>query len=64
MLIARLADGTVLDHAWIATHIPHQGSMCLLDGVTAWDAQRIVCSASSHRTASNPLRQFGRLGAG
>ena len=27
---------TPLDHAWIAAHIPHQGSMCLLDVVADW----------------------------
>ena len=52
-----------LDHAWIARHIPHQGSMCLLDSVEAWDQQRIQCRASSHRAADNPLRAYGRLGA-
>lgn len=52
-----------LDHAWIAHHIPHQGSMCLLDCVEVWDQQRIQCRASSHRTADNPLRAFSRLGA-
>ena len=52
-----------LDHAWIARHIPHQGSMCLLDYVEAWDRQRIQCRASSHRAADNPLRAYGRLGA-
>jgi len=52
-----------LDHAWIARHIPHQGSMCLLDCVEAWDRQRIQCRASSHRAADNPLRAYGRLGA-
>jgi predicted hotdog family 3-hydroxylacyl-ACP dehydratase len=51
-----------LDHAWIARHIPHQGSMCLLDHVEAWDRQRIQCRASSHRAADNPLRAYGRLG--
>jgi predicted hotdog family 3-hydroxylacyl-ACP dehydratase len=30
-----------LDHAWIAAHIPHSGSMCLLDQVVEWDAERI-----------------------
>jgi predicted hotdog family 3-hydroxylacyl-ACP dehydratase len=44
------------DHAWIAAHIPHQGSMCLLDAVEEWDAVQIVCRASSHRLADNPLR--------
>lgn len=52
------------DHAWIAAHIPHQGSMCLLDRVLAWDAQHIRCAASSHRSPENPLRAQGRLGAG
>ena len=37
--------------------------MCLLDSVVAWDRQRIQCRASSHRTADNPLRAHGRLGA-
>lgn len=63
MLTPALRDGIALDHAWIAAHVPHQGSMCLLDQVLAWDAQRVVCSAISHRDADNPLRQFGRLGA-
>ncbi|GBL46481.1 3-hydroxydecanoyl-[ACP] dehydratase [Sulfuriferula multivorans] len=53
----------VLDHAWIASHIPHQGSMCLLDCVEAWDQQRIQCRAFSHRAADNPLRAEGQLGA-
>ena len=52
-----------LDHAWIAAHIPHQGSMCLLDCVEEWDEQRIQCRATSHRDADNPLRADGRLGA-
>ena len=52
-----------LDRAWIARHIPHQGSMCLLDQVEAWDQQRIQCRASNHRAADNPLRANGRLGA-
>ena len=51
------------DRAWIAAHIPHQGRMCLLDGVLAWDAQHIVCGASSHTASDNPLRADGRLGA-
>jgi predicted hotdog family 3-hydroxylacyl-ACP dehydratase len=54
---------TRLDHDWIARHIPHQGAMCLLDYVEAWDPQRIQCRASSHRAADNPLRANGRLGA-
>jgi predicted hotdog family 3-hydroxylacyl-ACP dehydratase len=30
--------------------------MCLLDGVLEWDAQRILCRATSHRDPANPLR--------
>lgn len=52
-----------LDRAWIMKHIPHQGSMCLLDHVVAWDPQHVECRASSHRDLSNPLRAYGRLGA-
>jgi predicted hotdog family 3-hydroxylacyl-ACP dehydratase len=52
-----------LDHAWLIAHLPHQGSMCLLDRVEGWDAQHIRCSASSHRAPDNPLRAHGRLGA-
>jgi predicted hotdog family 3-hydroxylacyl-ACP dehydratase len=52
-----------LDHTWIASKIPHQGSMCLLDDVQSWDTQHIQCRASSHRNANNPLRAYERLGA-
>lgn len=47
----------------IARRIPHQGSMCLLDSVTAWDDSHIHCQASSHRAPDHPLRAHGRLGA-
>ena len=47
----------------IARRIPHQGSMCLLDTVTAWDDKHISCQASSHRAPEHPLRAHGRLGA-
>ena len=53
----------MLDHAWIAAHIPHQGSMCLLDAVLDWSAATISCRAISHRDPANPLRADGRLGA-
>ena len=52
-----------LDHAWLLAHIPHQGSMCLLDRIDSWDSHHIRCSASSHRAPDNPLRAHGRLGA-
>lgn len=51
------------DRSWIEAHIPHQGTMCLLDEVLSWDAQNIVCRSSTHRAADNPLRAHGRLGA-
>jgi predicted hotdog family 3-hydroxylacyl-ACP dehydratase len=58
-----MLNQTGLDRAWIARHIPHQGSMCLLDRVEQWDERRIQCRASSHRAADNPMRAYGRLGA-
>ena len=51
-----------LDHAWIASHIPHQGSMCLLKNVHAWNDDKIECRADSHRALDNPLRAHGQLG--
>jgi predicted hotdog family 3-hydroxylacyl-ACP dehydratase len=53
----------VLDRDWIASRIPHQGTMCLLDGVKSWDGEGIQCVASSHRAPENPLRAHARLGA-
>lgn len=50
-----------LDNKWIAQHIPHQGSMCLLDFVESWDTNTIQCRASSHRATDNPLRANQRL---
>jgi predicted hotdog family 3-hydroxylacyl-ACP dehydratase len=41
--------------------IPHQGVMCLLDEVIEWSAEQILCRASSHLNAANPLRRRGRL---
>jgi predicted hotdog family 3-hydroxylacyl-ACP dehydratase len=62
IMLGTLSNAT-LDHAWIERHIPHRGSMCLLDRVAAWDHERICCHASSHRSSDNPLRSHGRLGA-
>jgi predicted hotdog family 3-hydroxylacyl-ACP dehydratase len=52
-----------LSHAWIAAHIPHSGAMCLLDEVTAWDAEHVQCTATSHRNPHNPLRSGGLGGS-
>ncbi|HET9113007.1 MAG TPA: hydroxymyristoyl-ACP dehydratase [Burkholderiales bacterium] len=51
------------DKTWIAAHVPHQGDMCLLDRVVAWNEQQLHCTASSHRLDSNPLRSGDRLNA-
>lgn len=52
----------MLDHAWIAAHIPHQGRMCLLDRILSWDEQQVCCVAQGHQVADHPLRAEGRLG--
>lgn len=49
------------DKFWIAEHIPHQGTMCLLDSVESWDTDFIQCRANSHRDSDNPLRAFQQL---
>lgn len=51
-----------LTHDDIAARIPHAGAMCLLDTVDDWGPDHILCTASSHRDAANPLRAGGRLG--
>ena len=45
-----------IDRAWIQRHIPHQGSMCLLEAVTHWNDSEIQCRAHSHGALDNPLR--------
>lgn len=57
------AAAVLLDHDWIAAHIPHQGAMCLLEAVVDWSATAIACRAGSHADPANPLRADGRLGA-
>lgn len=47
----------------IAELIPHQGTMCLLDRVIEWDAERILLASATHRSKDNPLRARGRLRA-
>ncbi|MCS6294958.1 MAG: hypothetical protein H8K09_01865 [Nitrospira sp.] len=43
--------------------VPHSGTMCLLDGVETWDADHIVCRATSHLRPDNPLRDDSGLRA-
>jgi predicted hotdog family 3-hydroxylacyl-ACP dehydratase len=47
----------------IASLIPHQGGMCLLERVIEWDDARIVLETTTHRSVDNPLRADGRLRA-
>lgn len=51
----------MLDRDAIRALIPHQGAMCLLDGVRAWSATAIAATAGSHLDLANPLRRGGRL---
>jgi predicted hotdog family 3-hydroxylacyl-ACP dehydratase len=53
----------LLDHAWIAARIPHQGDMCLLQRVEQWSSHHVRCIAISHREKNNPLRARGLLPA-
>jgi predicted hotdog family 3-hydroxylacyl-ACP dehydratase len=43
--------------------IPHQGSMCLIDEIVAWDDETSHARSRSHRSADNPLRSDGGLRA-
>ena len=52
-----------LNRQEIARRIPHQGSMCLLDAVLAWDQDSIACQTRTHLSPNHPLRAHGRLGA-
>jgi predicted hotdog family 3-hydroxylacyl-ACP dehydratase len=47
----------------IARLIPHSGSMCLLERITAWDEDSVKLTTSTHRSAANPLARDGRLHA-
>lgn len=52
-----------LSKADLARMLPHGGAMCLLDGVTGWDAVRIRGVSRSHRDERNPLRSGAILPA-
>lgn len=52
-----------VDRAAILAMIPHQGAMCLWDGVDDWDAGRLRLRSASHRDPRNPLRSDGQLRA-
>ena len=40
----------------IAMLVPHQGTMCLLEEVLAFDDARVRCATRSHLSPANPLR--------
>jgi predicted hotdog family 3-hydroxylacyl-ACP dehydratase len=58
-----LNESTRKNRAWIAAHLPHRGSMCLLDEVLGWNDDQVRCLTRSHRALDNPLRARGRLAA-
>jgi predicted hotdog family 3-hydroxylacyl-ACP dehydratase len=45
----------------VATLVPHQGSMCLLERVVEWDDRHVVLETATHRSPANPLLANGRL---
>ena len=50
-----------LGRAWLAGHLPHRGTMSLLDEITAWDAATVRAVARGHRSPDHPLRRAGML---
>lgn len=50
-----------LNREQIAARIPHAGRMVLLDEVSEWDDERIVCRTSTHLDRGNPLAVAGQL---
>ena len=53
----------MLSHEQIEALIPHKGSMCMWQAVSAWDEQRISLRAIGHVDPAHPLRSNGRLHA-
>ena len=53
----------MLDKAQLRALIPHSGSMCLLDSVSAWTAEHIRCESRTHCDPENPLRRHDQLTA-
>ena len=47
----------------IASLIPHQGTMCLLERIVDHDELSITLATTTHRAPDNPLRVNGRLRA-
>jgi predicted hotdog family 3-hydroxylacyl-ACP dehydratase len=53
----------LMDKNEIQSLIPHAGTMCLLDAVTAWDMDSITCLSMTHTDSANPLRRHRQLAA-
>jgi predicted hotdog family 3-hydroxylacyl-ACP dehydratase len=47
--------------AWLLAHLPHQGTMNLLDEIVSWDEIHIRAVARGHRDPDHPLRLGGVL---
>jgi predicted hotdog family 3-hydroxylacyl-ACP dehydratase len=52
---------TLLNAADIAARVPHSGTMCLLHALHESSDTHVLCSATSHRAADNPLRSASGL---
>jgi predicted exporter/predicted hotdog family 3-hydroxylacyl-ACP dehydratase len=61
--LALLLTRPELRNVPIASLIPHQGAMCLLERIVEWDERRVVLETDSHRSPSNPLRAADKLRA-
>jgi predicted hotdog family 3-hydroxylacyl-ACP dehydratase len=46
---------------WIASHLPHRGTMNLLEEIVSWDAQGLKARATGHRDVKHPLRRGDEL---
>jgi predicted exporter len=62
LLLTRPA-GSEMRNVRIASLIPQQGAMCLLERIIAWDERRVVLETDTHRSPSNPLRVADKLRA-
>jgi len=51
------------DRQWLESHLPHKGTMCLLNHVVSWTDDEIHCKAYSHKDPNNPLATQGILGS-
>jgi predicted hotdog family 3-hydroxylacyl-ACP dehydratase len=50
-----------LDAQFIYQLIPHRKKMMLLERITAWDNEKIVCTTKTHLSKEHPLRVNNKL---